>query len=140
MNKLTYNVGYHNEHHDFPQIPQTKLHEVCAAESQSPCVQLCHAFGALEAASCDIVLNIVPDCGVVRTASSMVHGCGPELLNSVGSHRLQLQKIAPEYYLTLKHHTSWCYVIWSFLTDPEVWSVAPSFDVANYLANPPVER
>jgi fatty acid desaturase len=28
MNKLTYNVGYHNEHHDFPQIPQTKLHEV----------------------------------------------------------------------------------------------------------------
>jgi sphingolipid delta-4 desaturase len=58
MNKLTYNVGYHNEHHDFPQIPQTRLPE--------------------------------------------------------------LQKIAPEYYLTLKHHTSWCYVIWAFLTDAEV--------------------
>jgi sphingolipid delta-4 desaturase len=58
MNKLTYNVGYHNEHHDFPQIPQTRLPE--------------------------------------------------------------LQKIAPEFYLTLKHHTSWCYVIWAFLTDPEV--------------------
>lgn len=28
LNKLTYNVGYHNEHHDFPQIPQTRLGEV----------------------------------------------------------------------------------------------------------------
>lgn len=41
-------------------------------------------------------------------------------LTGAVSFRLQLQKIAPEYYLTLKHHTSWCYVIWSFLTDPEV--------------------
>ena len=32
----------------------------------------------------------------------------------------QLQEIAPEYYLTLKHHASWCYVIWAFLTDSEV--------------------
>ena len=28
MNALTYNVGYHNEHHDFPQIPHTRLHKV----------------------------------------------------------------------------------------------------------------
>lgn len=25
LNALTYNVGYHNEHHDFPQIPWTRL-------------------------------------------------------------------------------------------------------------------
>jgi sphingolipid delta-4 desaturase len=25
MNKLTWNVGYHNEHHDFPTVPWTKL-------------------------------------------------------------------------------------------------------------------
>ena len=29
LNCFTYNVGYHNEHHDFPQIPQTRLHTVC---------------------------------------------------------------------------------------------------------------
>lgn len=28
LNKLSYNVGYHNEHHDFPQIPQTRLHKL----------------------------------------------------------------------------------------------------------------
>lgn len=28
MNALTYNVGYHNEHHDFPQIPHTRLHKL----------------------------------------------------------------------------------------------------------------
>lgn len=28
LNAITYNVGYHNEHHDFPQIPHTRLHKV----------------------------------------------------------------------------------------------------------------
>ncbi|KAG9255725.1 fatty acid desaturase-domain-containing protein [Emericellopsis atlantica] len=28
LNWLTYNVGLHNEHHDFPAVPWTKLHEV----------------------------------------------------------------------------------------------------------------
>lgn len=58
MNNLTYNVGYHNEHHDFPQIPHTRL--------------------------------------------------------------WQLREIAPEFYKPLKHHTSYLYVIWCFLTDTEV--------------------
>jgi sphingolipid delta-4 desaturase len=62
LNALSYNVGYHNEHHDFPQIPHTRLHK--------------------------------------------------------------LRKIAPEYYEPLYHHTSWCWVVWKFLTDPAVgpWS------------------
>lgn len=28
LNFLTWHVGYHNEHHDFPRIPGTKLHKV----------------------------------------------------------------------------------------------------------------
>ena len=33
---------------------------------------------------------------------------------------LQLRDIAPEFYTTLKYHTSWIYVIWAFLTDSDV--------------------
>jgi sphingolipid delta-4 desaturase len=58
LNALTYNVGYHNEHHDFPQIPHSRLY--------------------------------------------------------------RLREIAPEFYNTLTWHTSWCWIIFKFLTDPEV--------------------
>ena len=58
LNALTYNVGYHNEHHDFPQIPHSRLY--------------------------------------------------------------RLRQIAPEFYNTLTWHTSWCWIIYKFLTDPEV--------------------
>lgn len=33
---------------------------------------------------------------------------------------LQLKEIAPEYYETLAYHTSWTWVTWKFLSDPEV--------------------
>lgn len=28
LNFITYNVGYHNEHHDFPAIPSSRFPEV----------------------------------------------------------------------------------------------------------------
>jgi len=58
LNALTYNVGFHNEHHDFPQVPHSRLH--------------------------------------------------------------RLREIAPEFYEPLARHASWCWVIWTFLTDKSV--------------------
>ena len=58
LNKLTYNVGYHNEHHDFPKVPGSKL--------------------------------------------PLVH------------------QIAHDHYNSLDYHTSWCKVIWSYITNKNV--------------------
>lgn len=58
LNWVTFNVGYHVEHHDFPSIPGSRLH--------------------------------------------------------------MLSQIAPEFYSTLNHHTSWTYVLWQYITDPRV--------------------
>ncbi len=55
---VTFNVGYHNEHHDFPYIPGCRLPEV--------------------------------------------------------------RKIAPEFYDTLPHHTSWTKVLYDFIMDPAI--------------------
>ena len=42
LNRLTWNVGYHNEHHDFPYIAWTKLPELrrIAAEFYDPLPQI----------------------------------------------------------------------------------------------------
>ncbi len=58
LNKVTFNVGYHNEHHDFPYIP--------------------------------------------------------------GSRLPKLRQMAPEYYDTLEHYSSWSAVIWRYIVDPKV--------------------
>merc|ERR1712227_317244 len=58
LNALTFNVGYHMEHHDFPFIP--------------------------------------------------------------GSRLPQLKAMVPEYYDNVPHYTSWCKVIYDFITDPNV--------------------
>jgi len=62
LNFFTYNVGLHNEHHDFPAIPWTRLPK--------------------------------------------------------------LREIAKEFYEPLPTHKSWSYVIFQFITDPNVslWS------------------
>jgi sphingolipid delta-4 desaturase len=62
LNFFTYNVGLHNEHHDFPAVPWTRL--------------------------------------------------------------WKLREIAHEFYEPLPTHTSWSYVIYQFITDPNIslWS------------------
>ena len=54
LNRLTFNVGYHNEHHDFPYIP--------------------------------------------------------------GSRLAKLRQLAPEYYDSLLHHSSWTSTLWQYIT------------------------
>merc|ERR1712205_298138 len=58
LNVFVYNVGYHNEHHDFPRVPGSRLHKI--------------------------------------------------------------REIAPEYYDTLKYHTSWTKVIKDYIFDPNM--------------------
>ncbi|CAH7687508.1 fatty acid desaturase-domain-containing protein [Phakopsora pachyrhizi] len=43
LNILTYNVGYHNEHHDFPSIPWTRLPELRQIAKEYYDVIPCHA-------------------------------------------------------------------------------------------------
>lgn len=58
LNRLTFNVGYHNEHHDFPYI--------------------------------------------------------------AGSRLAQLKRMAPEFYETLAHHSSWTKILWDYVTKPSL--------------------
>jgi len=58
LNWICWNVGYHNEHHDFPRVPGWRLPQVKA--------------------------------------------------------------IAPEFYDHLPQHKSWCYVLYRFVTDPNI--------------------
>jgi sphingolipid delta-4 desaturase len=58
LNLLAFNVGYHNEHHDFPYI--------------------------------------------------------------AGSRLPKLRRLAPEFYDSLAHHTSWTRILWDYVTRPDL--------------------
>lgn len=55
---------------------------------------------------------------------SCVQECTCLEMNDIGIELsflfLQLREIAPEFYTPLQCHTSWVWVIWKFISDPEV--------------------
>lgn len=50
----------------------------------------------------------------------MTHFLGRLVLLLTPIWCLQLREIAPEFYTPLQCHTSWVWVIWKFISDPEV--------------------
>ncbi|PKY02215.1 putative sphingolipid desaturase [Aspergillus campestris IBT 28561] len=76
LNILTYNVGLHNEHHDFPAIPWTKLHTLhrIAAEFYEPLP--CHRSWAWVIWTFILDKNVGPWCRVKRAQGGRIVGGG----------------------------------------------------------------
>ena len=68
MNALTYNVGFHNEHHDFPQIPHTRLHKVTLVTvnlwSRLESKSLACFVTSRQARITPLLQNLPPDCNM----------------------------------------------------------------------------
>ena len=132
LNCLTYNVGYHNEHHDFPQIPHTRLHKartsICCTQSsargtQSACwlMHVCHKRAALwpsQPAAAVSAASLHGSCGSCKVKVTHPVLAVPVSLKMPAA--VQLRAIAPEFYNTLSFHSSWTWVVAKFVTDPEV--------------------
>lgn len=78
MNQLTYNVGFHNEHHDFPQIPHTRLYRVPLLS------HLAHDGCQLVA----MVLSVVVGMNLADSRAVNANGSGSALL-LLGWHELR---------------------------------------------------
>ncbi|KAL4927203.1 peptidase [Aspergillus undulatus] len=76
LNILTYNVGLHNEHHDFPAIPWTRLHKLheIAAEFYEPLP--CHQSWVWVIWTFILDKNVGPWCRVKRAQGGRLVGGG----------------------------------------------------------------
>lgn len=76
LNILTYNVGLHNEHHDFPAIPWTKLHALhrIASEFYEPLP--CHRSWVWVIWTFILDKNVGPWCRVKRAQGGRIVGGG----------------------------------------------------------------
>ncbi|KAJ5304785.1 uncharacterized protein N7443_004445 [Penicillium atrosanguineum] len=76
LNILTYNVGLHNEHHDFPAIPWTRLHKLhsIAREFYEPLP--CHRSWVWVIYTFILDSNVGPWCRVKRAQGGRVVGGG----------------------------------------------------------------
>ncbi|KAL4809057.1 methionine aminopeptidase [Aspergillus unguis] len=76
LNIFTYNVGLHNEHHDFPAIPWTRLHELhrIASEFYEPLP--CHRSWVWVIWTFILDKNVGPWCRVKRAQGGRIVGGG----------------------------------------------------------------
>ena len=76
LNIVTYNVGLHNEHHDFPAIPWTRLHKLheIAAEFYEPLP--CHRSWTWVIWTFILDKNVGPWCRVKRAQGGRIVGGG----------------------------------------------------------------
>ncbi|KAJ5542149.1 hypothetical protein N7535_004572 [Penicillium sp. DV-2018c] len=85
LNILTYNVGLHNEHHDFPAIPWTRLHKLheIASEFYEPLP--CHRSWVWVIYTFILDKNVGPWCRVKREQGGRIVGGGKKGGSSAGS-------------------------------------------------------
>ncbi|KAJ5747803.1 uncharacterized protein N7511_009499 [Penicillium nucicola] len=76
LNILTYNVGLHNEHHDFPAIPWTKLHKLHEIASDFYEPLPCHRSWVWVIWTFILDKNVGPWCRVKRAQGGRIVGGG----------------------------------------------------------------
>lgn len=87
LNILTYNVGLHNEHHDFPAIPWTKLHKLRSIASEFYEPLPCHRSWVWVIWTFILDSDVGPWCRVKRAQGGRVVGGGGSGKNKTPSGR-----------------------------------------------------
>ncbi|TRY91591.1 hypothetical protein DNTS_021756 [Danionella cerebrum] len=107
LNLLTFNVGYHNEHHDFPSVPGRRLPMLrtnCSLILEAPSGER-HENNAVNLS----IRRSAADESVPRSVTDV------ELLITEG-----VKAIAAEYYRDLPSYNSWIRVLYDFIMDDQL--------------------
>ncbi|KAE8353931.1 fatty acid desaturase-domain-containing protein [Aspergillus coremiiformis] len=96
LNILTYNVGLHNEHHDFPAIPWTKLHTLhrIASEFYEPLP--CHKSWVWVIWTFILDKNVGMWCRVKRAQGGRIVGGGGAGKSGRGGESISAESAGPE--------------------------------------------